>query len=148
MNYSITKLIKAVTAITGVTAKQMKSKERKQEIVYARYLVYYFCLIDNLMIKYRMATLFRQDHATILHGIKTIRSFIETNDPLITSLITKIQNHVKNNATTTGLPLRTQIHRLPLGTLGSKAPNGKQLIMFRPPQTYLPYHRQTRMVAG
>jgi hypothetical protein len=145
---TLPELFRAITAATGVTIVKMKSKSRKREVVYARYLTYYFCQQEFIMIKYRMATLFKQNHATVLHGLTTIENFVEQSDPLIINLITKIQNHVKNNETAKRLPIQAQIHRLSVGSLGSKGANGRHRPMFRPAQTYFPHHQQTRMEAG
>jgi hypothetical protein len=144
----VKEIAQAVCEVMGVTPRELKSKKRQQHIVTARQLIHYFARIETPLSFYAIGVLTLRDHSTVIYSVRTIQGYLEIGDPIITNLITKIQNHVKNNETVKRLPIQAQIHRLSVGSLGSKGANGRHRPMFRPAQTYLPYHKQTRLAAG
>jgi hypothetical protein len=144
----VKEIAQAVCEVMGVTPRELKSKKRQQHIVTARQLIHYFARIETPLSFYAIGVLTLRDHSTVIYSVRTIQGYLEIGDPIITNLITKIQNHVKNNETAKRLPIRSQIYRLPLVSLGSQRPNGNTRPMFRPAQAYFPHHQQTRMEAG
>jgi hypothetical protein len=64
----------------GITPDQVKEETRKKEVVFARQLIMYFCM------KFKVGTqaavgemLGNKDHATVLHAIKSINNYMDTD---------------------------------------------------------------------
>jgi len=72
---------KVVCEQTGVSERDLYHKCRLEEVVYTRYLIYYFLHLVNP--KYdepghltlnKMGAIYFQDHTTVVHGIKRINN--------------------------------------------------------------------------
>jgi chromosomal replication initiation ATPase DnaA len=71
--------INDLCVLFGVTIEQLESKSRKAEIVIARNFCFaYFYSLGNTLTP--IAQAFNRDHATVIHGIKKIKNFIEIKD--------------------------------------------------------------------
>ena len=70
---------------TDIPVEDLKGKSRKQTLTIPRF-VYWFYLNRVNPIQWssvRIAEIFDREHPAILHGIKQIRNFVETNDSII-----------------------------------------------------------------
>ena len=59
--------------------EDIKQKNRKRELVLERHKFYYLCKINNICSLSLSASYFGQDHASALHGYKTICNLMETD---------------------------------------------------------------------
>lgn len=83
----------------GFTVSEIKQRCRKKGIVTARQMFYkYTC--DNAVLGglRERGELFGQDHATVLHGKRTINNLLQTKDHYVTTMWNKF-NTVLNNKT-------------------------------------------------
>lgn len=62
----------------GYNIEDIKQKNRKRELVLERQRFYYLCKINNICSLSVSASYFNQNHATALHGYKTICDLMET----------------------------------------------------------------------
>ncbi len=70
---------------TEIPVEELKGKSRKQTLTIPRF-VYWFYLNRSNPTKFssvRIAEIFGREHPAILHGIKQIINFIDTNDSII-----------------------------------------------------------------
>ena len=75
---TIEKLIKAVCICEGVKEDAISAKCRKRELVVARQFAFFLAKKYNLgSYKYIGKEIGGKDHATVMHGIKTISGLIE-----------------------------------------------------------------------
>ena len=64
----------------GITPDEVKIKTRKAEIVFARQLIMYFSMKFKVGTQGFIGNLTGgKDHATVIHSIKTINNYIETD---------------------------------------------------------------------
>ena len=73
---SIDKLVTIVCEQLFVNKEHIKIKCRKSEFVFARQLIYYYSNKLKIANISQMARYFNQNHATALHGIKTIENLL------------------------------------------------------------------------
>lgn len=80
LKLSLSNIIRIVCEYTGYSLEELKSKSRKRELVFARMLIFY-----NARHHLRRTTLktigepFNRDHATVLHGVKTISDLMDVD---------------------------------------------------------------------
>jgi len=70
---------------TDIPVEELKGKSRKQTLTIPRF-VYWFYLNRSNPVKWssvRIAEIFGREHPAILHGIKQVKNFIDTNDSII-----------------------------------------------------------------
>lgn len=70
---------------TDIPVEELKGKSRKQTLTIPRF-VYWFYLNRSNPVKWssvRIAEIFEREHPAILHGIKQVKNFIDTNDSII-----------------------------------------------------------------
>lgn len=64
----------------GITPAQVKEETRKKEVVFARQLIMYFCVLFKVGSYAYIADIFGgKDHATVSHSIKAINNYIDTD---------------------------------------------------------------------
>jgi hypothetical protein len=64
----------------GFTPDQVKEENRKQEVVFARQLIMYFCRMFNVGSLAAVGELMgNKDHATVGHAVKTIKTYLEVS---------------------------------------------------------------------
>lgn len=70
-----------VSEHTGIELPVMFRKSRKRELVMARQKCYYLCRKHTNLSLYRIGTSFtpKQDHATVIHSIKTVKNFMDVD---------------------------------------------------------------------
>jgi len=107
-NTSLEHVFKTVSIETGVSEKEMKSKSRKRERVFARQL-YCYCSIrlvkgelGNVSLA-NIGSVVDKDHATVLHARKTIDNLMDTNKA------------IRNKVLDTMHKIELQLYKLPKG---------------------------------
>ena len=78
----------------GYKIEDLKKKTRKREIVFERQRFFYLCKTNNVCSLALSASYFGQDHATALHGYKTICNLMET-DKIVFSQMRVLDRLVK-----------------------------------------------------
>ena len=73
------KIIQIVCEGEEIPFESLVGKNRKMEVVYARQLVMYFAKTMSVGSLAFIGSKFYKDHATVLHSVKTIRNYIETD---------------------------------------------------------------------
>lgn len=63
----------------SLTPELVKEKTRKGNVMFARQLIMYFCKEKEEGTLQQIGDHFGLDHATVLHAIKTIKNYIETD---------------------------------------------------------------------
>jgi hypothetical protein len=63
----------------GQTMDQLKSETREQEIVFARQLIMFFAKKMKVGSLSYIGRKFDKDHATVIHSIKTINNYLDTD---------------------------------------------------------------------
>lgn len=86
--------IDVIYTICSEVTGQVHRKTRKRGVVQMRQLVFFFAKKYTCMSLSEIGLYFNQDHATVLHGIKTINDLIET-DAQIRLYVTKIDDKLK-----------------------------------------------------
>jgi chromosomal replication initiator protein len=75
-------LLNAISTVTGIEIENLQTKCRKQELVEARYIYFYFITRSGLC-QYislaRQAREFNLDHTTALHGVRQVENWIQTD---------------------------------------------------------------------
>ena len=72
-----------VTNLYGIDYNDIFIKRRFDKLPEARYLFYYIMKKTSTMSLKDMASIFKQDHATVVHGVKTIARRLETKQLLL-----------------------------------------------------------------
>lgn len=62
-----------------LTFQQLLAENRKEEIVYARQLIMYFAKTKKVGSLAFIGSRFGKDHSTVIHAIKTIQNYIDTD---------------------------------------------------------------------
>jgi chromosomal replication initiator protein len=79
----------------GITIENMLSKTHKRESVYPRYICMYFASKYTKLSSTVIGDHFGKDHATCLHGVKTVNNLMET-DKRFKLQIDEIEKILKN----------------------------------------------------
>lgn len=66
-----------------VNRELLHKKCRKREVVLTRYVIIYFFKIMTTLTLVKIGNYFNFDHTTVLHGIKTLRDLIETDETIL-----------------------------------------------------------------
>lgn len=73
-------IIDVVSSYTGVSYDTMCQRNRKREVVLARYYTYYFAKEYTKMTLKGIGTIYRNhDHTTVIHGINAIKDFLDVD---------------------------------------------------------------------
>ncbi|MBF0651057.1 hypothetical protein IR083_19760 [Dysgonomonas sp. GY75] len=70
---------------TEIPLPELTGKSRKQALAVARF-IYWFYLNKSDPVRWssvKIAEIFGREHPAILHGIKQVKNFIDTNDSII-----------------------------------------------------------------
>jgi len=70
---------KIICAGEKIPFQSLINKNRKKEIVYARQLIMYFSRILKVGSLSFIGNKFHKDHSTVLHAIKVIKNYIDTD---------------------------------------------------------------------
>jgi hypothetical protein len=73
--------IEYLCGVTGYNYHTLLEKTRKQDIVFARYMVMNFFVKNGMTLK-DAGRIFDKDHTTAIHGINTIKNVEITGTPL------------------------------------------------------------------
>jgi chromosomal replication initiator protein len=96
MKNSIEQIQSIVSTITGVSINDIKSPNRKANIVQARHLSMYFCRFNTRNNTLSIAKDHgRDNHATVLHACNCIHSDRKTNKRL-NEMYQQIESQIKN----------------------------------------------------
>lgn len=71
-------ILRIVEKYKGLSYKQQNIKTRKRHIVVARQLTYHLHYLFTKHTLAKIGSLFKQDHATVLHANKTISNLLDT----------------------------------------------------------------------
>lgn len=88
-NYTVDQIFEAVISTSKVEKKRMIKPNRKRELVYFRFIFFY--ILRNRLTLKEAGYYFRKDHATVLHGIRTIENFVFQKDELVMRMINSIK---------------------------------------------------------
>lgn len=77
---TIQKIIDTVCEYFGITEKKIKSKSRKTEVIFPRYMAIYLIYEEIDIHSPEMGLLFKRDRTTIMHAYHTVENFILIKD--------------------------------------------------------------------
>ncbi len=63
----------------GISPEEIAQETRKAEVVYARQLIFFFCIEFNVGTLNFIGAKLGKDHATVIHSMKSINNWIDTN---------------------------------------------------------------------
>jgi chromosomal replication initiation ATPase DnaA len=89
------RILKAVSEVTLISENDILSKNRLQEIVFARHLYCYFACKNKMDSLKSIGTLINKDHATVIHGNKRI-SYELQYYPEVKQIVKRINFKLKN----------------------------------------------------
>lgn len=95
---SLKKVIRDLEVATQFGMNVLASKKRKREIVNARQFSMYQIYNEFHHKGYTLGMIgdiFKRDHSTVIHSVKTVRILLSVNDPLMTKLNERYEQ-VKN----------------------------------------------------
>jgi hypothetical protein len=83
--------------VEKVCERNIRTKSRKREIVYARVLYYRLCKDLTTHSLSEIGSALKKDHATVLHGLKNYEQMILMKDKFYLEAYTKIYDKLKLN---------------------------------------------------
>lgn len=90
----------AIISASAYNREELSTKSRDRELVLVRHVVFYYLLQNKLCSLNAAGAIFCRNHATALHGQKTICDLISTNDKktilIISSLIKVANEYIEN----------------------------------------------------
>lgn len=72
-------IIAVVCKDSGMNFYQLANKCRNRELVYGRNLIFYFLKKDTKMSLLEIGKIFGKDHASVIHGIRTVENLVRFN---------------------------------------------------------------------
>lgn len=78
--YDAENIIKEVCEYFSLTRKQMMKRTRQREIVLARQISIYLIKKYSSLTLVSIAKIFKYDHTTIMHSIRSVMNLIDTKD--------------------------------------------------------------------
>jgi len=106
-------IIERVIDLEGFTPDQVRLKCRKRELVFARQIAMYFSRKLTKVSLARTGSYFNQNHATVLHAIKTVNDLMDT-DAEIKGRVKRYEKILRNgtSAGTYRIPFRANVRQL------------------------------------
>lgn len=92
LKLSFDDVIELVCGVTGESGQGVMQKCQKKELVTTRRLIMYYSFHYCRISKAEIARRFKQNHTTILTGIRNVDDMIETGDQLICNYVNEINN--------------------------------------------------------
>ena len=80
---AIDSIIDDVSQRSGITKAKILSKNRKKEIVAARFACMYLLRKEAFMTFAAIGRMFDRDHTTAIHAVRTVENLLYTNDYLM-----------------------------------------------------------------
>lgn len=77
--FTLREIERVVVSIFGIGIKQLHSRSRKREIVYARFMCWYILKKYWGMTYKRIGGYYVKDHATVMNGVKKAGWFLESD---------------------------------------------------------------------
>ena len=102
----ITPYIDFICTEKNIAILDLLSKSRKRELVECRYWVFYFytktCRDNNIapLTLEMIGNSLKKDHATVLHGFKTVDNYLEYNDKVFKETVDEINTELRAIFTT------------------------------------------------
>lgn len=82
---------KAVILATGISEKDLKERNRTQDVLFARHVYFFLCHTKTGLTLREIAEPFNFDHSTVINSIKKVQHAIKTNYEPITTLLVKVK---------------------------------------------------------
>lgn len=103
-----------------LTPDEIKVNDRDGDLVFARQLIFYFAVENKCGTLEWIGSKYKRDHATVLHSVKTIKNYIDTDKvkrqriEYYKSLIDKVKNLLPKTDEISNMlsPLSSQISDL------------------------------------
>ena len=95
---TIEEVAQIITDYTGVTVDQMRSGNRKREIIYAMHMAMWMVKTYTADENPAIGKFFNRDRTTVIHGIKKIQGFVDVKDEETLFLIGKFTEQIKQAA--------------------------------------------------
>jgi hypothetical protein len=112
-------LCQAVFNVTGHDMAALTKRNRSRKLLYPRQVIAYLLRHYYGYTFKGIGTLFNQHHTSVMHSISSIESMVSINDPIITTLIAKVNAELMNLGHFKGhkkvlmyVPINTDIERL------------------------------------
>ena len=86
-------IVSYISLIKQLSISQLKEKNRKREIVYARQLCMFFIKEKTSMYLTGIGKLFGKDHTTVIHAVQTIKDLVYS-DPRVRTEIDELRNRL------------------------------------------------------
>jgi len=116
---NFTNLCQAVFNVTGFDMAALTNRNRSRRVLYPRQVIAYLLRHYYGYTFKSIGTLFNQHHTSVMHSISSIESMVSINDPIITTLIAKVNAELMNLGHFKGhkkvlmyVPIQTDIERL------------------------------------
>lgn len=97
-NYNINNIIDIICEVCGVSEEQIMSRDRYMNIVIARQLIIYVCVVELKVIKrLHIGKRLRRDHTTVFHSINTVTDKLGIKEEPYYSTYNKIMTIINSN---------------------------------------------------
>jgi hypothetical protein len=112
------KIVELVAEWYGITPKQVYSKSRKAPLVAARQIAMKIMKESLEMHLTQIGKVFKKDHTTVIHGIKTINNAFDTNHKPIINCYSWVSNKVmqefdiKKTTLIASFPIGYDLHKV------------------------------------
>lgn len=83
-------VIDLVTKFSGITEKQMKSRDRYQNLVLARHVAMFFTVKTCHESLLQTGKMFNRDHTSVIHAVRHVRDMHDVGNQKYTNLIDQI----------------------------------------------------------
>ena len=80
---TIDRIINDVSQRSGIEKEKILSRNRRKEIVAARFACMYLLRKEAFMTFAAIGRIFGRDHSTAMHALRTVENLLETNDYLM-----------------------------------------------------------------
>ena len=80
---TIDRIINDVSQRSGIKKEKILSRNRRKEIVAARFACMYLLRKEAFMTFAAIGRVFDRDHSTAMHALRTVENLLETNDYLM-----------------------------------------------------------------
>jgi len=74
----------------------LKAKTRKRDVIQWTHCFYHIAWHYGYS-KTAIGRIVEKDHATVIHGIKSVSNFLDVKDPMTTTIYNLLMNHYKDN---------------------------------------------------
>lgn len=93
--FGVNDLFKVIEEVTGISKERMLVKTRVRSVVVARQIFFHFTRKYTKLSLTQIGSIFNQDHATVLHGIRQVKSLRDAKDKPFLEIFNQVNNIVE-----------------------------------------------------